>query len=401
MTTDYTSLANLARCTRAHVLCMTHKGKASHVATCLSMVELLTVLYTRTLRVDPGQPGWPERDRFILSKGHGGAALFAMLAKRCFFPLQWLDTYYQDGSRLPGHITHWGVPGVEVSTGSLGHGLSMGCGMSLVGKRAGKSYRVFVLLSDGECDEGSVWEAALFAPHHGLDNLVAIVDYNKMQALGRVKEVLNLESLAARADLVVAGDFSTDALKRVKERYQQRAEIVVLDAHQFPYRKDSFDTIAVMEIIQYLQAERFLDECQRVLKKGGVLVLCIPNPDVPGFYRSPVSTRYYSAPELFALLSQRFDTRLYGDFPIPERAAEATWRSLRRTIISSLGKALDHIPKVAPARAFLYRRTHSVPIVLKEEIEEGDIITDNMRLTPISSVTSDRRHQLLYAVACR
>ncbi len=158
------------------------------------MADLLAVLYGAVLRVDPARPDWVDRDRFVLSKGHGAAILYAVLARCGFFPIDWLDTYGENGTRLAAHISH-GVPGVEVSTGSLGHGLSIGCGMALAGKRAGKSYRVFVLMSDGECDEGSLWEAALFAGHHGLDNLVAIVDYNKIQSLGAVADVLDLEPL--------------------------------------------------------------------------------------------------------------------------------------------------------------------------------------------------------------
>jgi transketolase len=150
------------------------------------------------MRVDPTRPDWQDRDRFILSKGHGAAGVYAMLAERGFFPLDWLRTYCEDGSRLVGHLTHHGVPGVEVSTGSLGHGLPIGCGMALAGRADRRSYRVFVLQSDGECDEGSVWEAALFAPHHHLDNLVAIIDYNKIQSFGTVKEVLDLEPFAAK-----------------------------------------------------------------------------------------------------------------------------------------------------------------------------------------------------------
>jgi transketolase len=160
------------------------------------MVEILVVLYNRVLHINPSDPDLPERDRFILSKGHGCAALYAVLAERGFFPLDWLSTFYQNGSRLGGHIMHANVPGVEVSTGSLGHGLSIAAGMALAAKRDGKAYRVFVLLSDGECDEGSTWEPALFAPHHKLDNLVAIVDYNKIQSLGTVQEVMDLEPLA-------------------------------------------------------------------------------------------------------------------------------------------------------------------------------------------------------------
>ena len=161
-----------------------------------SMIELLAVLYGRILRVDPAQPDWSERDRFILSKGHGCAALYAVLAESGFFPASWLDTFYQDGSLLSGHVTHKGIPGVEISTGSLGHGLSIATGMALAAKRDGKDHHVFCLMSDGECDEGSVWEPILFAPQYRLDNLVAIVDYNKIQSLGTVKEVMDLEPFA-------------------------------------------------------------------------------------------------------------------------------------------------------------------------------------------------------------
>lgn len=187
---------DLATKIRAHALHMTHKANASHIGTCLSIADILAALYQGILRVDPKRPDWPDRDRFILSKGHGAAAIYAVLAECGFFPKEWLETYCQDGGKLPGHITSHGIPGVEVSTGSLGHGLPIGCGMALAGKHDRQPYRVFVLLSDGECDEGSTWEAALFAPHHHLNNLIAIVDHNKIQAFGTVKEVLNLESLA-------------------------------------------------------------------------------------------------------------------------------------------------------------------------------------------------------------
>lgn len=189
---DYQALATRIR---VHALEMTHRAKSSHIGGCLSIADLLSVLYGAVLRIDPSRPDWPERDRFILSKGHAAAAIYATLAERGFFPMEWLDRYYLDGSHLAGHITH-GVPGVEASSGSLGHGLSIGCGMALAGKRDRQHYRVFVLLSDGECDEGSTWEAALFAPHHHLDNIIAIVDYNKIQSFGTVKEVLDLEPLA-------------------------------------------------------------------------------------------------------------------------------------------------------------------------------------------------------------
>lgn len=186
----------LARIIRSHALRMVHRANASHIGTCLSMADLLAVLYGQVLRMDASRPDWPERDRFILSKGHGAAILYAVLAERGFFPKDWLETFFQDGTKLAGHITHYGVPGVEVSTGSLGHGLPIGCGIALAGKRADKAFRVFVMLSDGELDEGSNWEAILFAPQHRLDNLVVIVDYNKIQSFGNVKEVLDLDPLA-------------------------------------------------------------------------------------------------------------------------------------------------------------------------------------------------------------
>ena len=186
----------LARTIRVHTLRMTHAAKSSHVGSCLSMAEMLAVLYGRVLRIDPARPDWCDRDRFILSKGHACAALYAVLAETGFFPASWLRTFYQNNSRLAGHITHTGVPGVEVSTGSLGHGLPMACGMALAGKRDARPYRVFALLSDGECDEGSTWEAMLFAAQHKLDNLVTIVDYNKIQSIGRVQEVMDLTPFA-------------------------------------------------------------------------------------------------------------------------------------------------------------------------------------------------------------
>lgn len=190
--------AALAKKVRLHALHMIHRAKSSHLGSAYSMADLLAVLYGRILRIDPEKPDAADRDRFILSKGHACAALYAVLAERGFFPKEWLQGFYQDGARLAGHATHVGVPGVEVSTGSLGHGLPIACGMALAGKRDRQSHRVFTLISDGECDEGSTWEAVLFAPHHQLDNLIAIVDYNQIQSLGTVKEVLNLEPFAAK-----------------------------------------------------------------------------------------------------------------------------------------------------------------------------------------------------------
>jgi transketolase len=175
---------------------MTSKGGSSHIGAVFSMADIIAVLYGVILRIDPSRPDWEDRDRFILSKGHAGAGVYAALAERGFFPVELLSRHYQDGSTLSGHVSHKGNPGVELSTGSLGHGLSVGTGMAFGAKLDNKQHRVFVLLSDGECDEGSNWEAILFAGHHEVDNLVAIVDYNKLQSLAPVSDTLRLEPFA-------------------------------------------------------------------------------------------------------------------------------------------------------------------------------------------------------------
>jgi transketolase len=194
---EIVALKNMGNRLRAQVLRMSHEAKTSHVGSSFSIADLVAVLYSKIMRLDPAMPDWPLRDRFILSKGHACAVVYSVLAEKGFFPKTWLDTYKDNGSPLPKHISHC-VPGVEASTGSLGHGLAIGSGMALAGKRDNLDYRVFVILSDGECDEGSTWEAALFAPHHKLSNVVAIVDYNKLQAFGRTKDVLDLDPMAAK-----------------------------------------------------------------------------------------------------------------------------------------------------------------------------------------------------------
>lgn len=187
--------AELSRRLRAHALRMTNAARSSHIGTCLSMADILAVLYSDVLRVDPTRPHWPERDRLVVSKGHGAAIVYAALAERGFIPASALEDYCRHPSPLTGHINHH-VPGVDVSTGSLGHGLPIACGLALGAKRSGAAWRTIAVLSDGELDEGTNWEAALFAQHHRLDNLTAIVDYNKIQSFGRVSEVMELEPLA-------------------------------------------------------------------------------------------------------------------------------------------------------------------------------------------------------------
>lgn len=194
----FNQLQKIARSIRLQVLEMIMRSKSAHIGSSLSAVEILASLYFGIMKINPRNSNDANRDRFILSKGHAASALYATLAVRGFFSEKILDTYCSDGGRLSGHSTKSCVPGVEVSTGSLGHGLAMANGIAIVGKRDKKNYHVFVLLSDGECDEGSTWEAILFAGHHKLDNLVAIVDYNKWQAFGRTKDVLNLEPFAKK-----------------------------------------------------------------------------------------------------------------------------------------------------------------------------------------------------------
>ena len=189
---------DLAKRIRVHALRMTSKSGASHVGAAFSCADILAVLYSRVLNVDPLNPSWPLRDRFVLSKGHAGSALYAVLAECGFFSVEKLETHYMDGSDLCGHVSHKGVPGVEVSTGSLGHGLALAAGMAYAAKLDGRRHRVFALLSDGECDEGSTWEAILFAAHHQLDRLVTIVDYNKIQSLAPVSETIGLEPFAQK-----------------------------------------------------------------------------------------------------------------------------------------------------------------------------------------------------------
>lgn len=186
----------LARRVRIDCLTMTSRSGGSHIGSCLSIADILSVLYSTVMLADPQRPELPERDRFILSKGHAGAAVYAILAEMGFFSKELLNTHYEDGSKLSGHVSHKGVPGVELSTGSLGHGLPVGTGRAYALKQSRRSSRVFVLMSDGECDEGSNWEAILFAAHHRLDNLIAIIDYNKIQSLGSVESTLRLEPFA-------------------------------------------------------------------------------------------------------------------------------------------------------------------------------------------------------------
>ena len=186
----------LAWLSRRHGLEMTHLSRGSHIGAIFSLAEIMATLYTGVLNVNPADPAMPDRDRLILSKGHAGAAVYAALAERGFFPVEELKTHYANGSRLSGHVSHKGVPGVELSTGSLGHGLPAAAGMALGAKKDHAPWRVYCVLGDGECDEGAVWEAALQARQFALDNLIAVVDFNRMQSLDFCENTLALEPFA-------------------------------------------------------------------------------------------------------------------------------------------------------------------------------------------------------------
>ncbi|MCU0857112.1 MAG: transketolase [Pontiellaceae bacterium] len=188
-------LVPVAKSIRRSVIQMAHASGASHTGSALSIADLLTVLYFKVLNVNPEQPKLPERDRFILSKGHASAALYAVLAERGFIDKALLKTYYQDGGALPGHVDFTAVQGIEASAGSLGHGLSLGAGMALALRTDHPGSRVFVLMGDGELNEGSVWEALMFIPHQRLRNVTVIVDCNNYQGYGASDVVLNMSPL--------------------------------------------------------------------------------------------------------------------------------------------------------------------------------------------------------------
>lgn len=191
------SLRARAKRIRRLSLEMVTRARASHIGSALSIADVVAVLYGTALRFDPADPRSSGRDRLLLSKGHACVVIYAALADAGFFPVEWLEEYGRDNSVFMNHISHK-VPGVEFSTGSLGHGLPFGTGKALAAKRKHCSWRTFVLLGDGEMAEGSNWEAMMFAAHHRLDNLVGIIDYNKLQSLTTVAKTLALEPLAEK-----------------------------------------------------------------------------------------------------------------------------------------------------------------------------------------------------------
>lgn len=185
------NLENLSKEIRKEILTMTYKSKGGHLGCSLGIVEILLALYFKVLNINPKKPSLETRDRFLLSKGHAAVALYAVLAKRGFFPESLLENCLKDGSKLAGHVTLGSLPGIETTSGSLGHGLSIGIGMALAIEHENLPARVYVLIGDGECQEGSVWEGINFAGHHKINNLILILDNNNLQIMGHGTDILN------------------------------------------------------------------------------------------------------------------------------------------------------------------------------------------------------------------
>ncbi len=256
---------------RRHGIEMTHISQGSHIGSILSVADIIAVLYNDIAYVNPEEPEMPDRDRVILSKGHAGAAIYAALAEKGFFSVEELKTHYADGSRLSGHVSHKGIPGVEFSTGSLGHGLSVAAGMAYGAKKDNKQHNVFVICGDGECDEGSVWEAALVSNHYKLNNLIAIIDHNKMQSLDFCENTISLSPFTDKWKafgwnvIDIDGhdhDALRDAFNKAKESVDKPTVIIanttkgkgisfmendILWHYRFPHEGEEYDT-AVAEL---------------------------------------------------------------------------------------------------------------------------------------------------------
>lgn len=239
-------LEEMAKRLRRHVITMTATAGSGHPGGSLSAADIVTCLYFKVMRHDPANPHWADRDRFILSKGHAAPILYAALAESGYFPIEELNTLRKLGSRLQGHTDMTLTPGVEMSAGSLGQGLSFGIGVALAGKLDNRDYHVYVMLGDGECDEGQVWEAAMFASHHKVDNLTAIIDHNKIQLDGTCCEIMNLAPLADKWQafnwqvIEIDGHNISQILSALQEARKVRGKPVVIIAHTIKGKGVSF-----------------------------------------------------------------------------------------------------------------------------------------------------------------
>ncbi|MDE5608860.1 MAG: transketolase [Bacteroidales bacterium] len=224
---------------------MVYKAHASHIGGALSMADILAVLYSDVLNQKPEKPDWGKRDRCLLSKGHACVSFYAVLAHKGYYSVEALDTYAQNGSAFLCHTTHH-VPGIEISAGSLGHGLPIACGIALGAKIKGEEFKTYVILGDGEMDEGSNWEAFLFGAHHKLSNLCVIIDYNKIQSFGNTNDVLCLEPLERKMknfnwNVVSVDGHDHDALRQAFEAFNcENEKPTVIIAHTIKGKGVSF-----------------------------------------------------------------------------------------------------------------------------------------------------------------
>jgi len=257
---------------RKTILEMLYKSREPHIGSCLSCVEILTALYFDILKIDKKNPLAEGRNRFILSKGHAVPALYAILAEAGLISARDLSLFTTNGSSLAAHPVLGVLNAIEVSTGSLGHGLALGAGMALVAKHDHKDYRVFVLLGDGECDEGAIWETALFASHHRLNNLVAIIDNNKIQGFGRTAQVLNLEPLLVKWQAFGWGGKNIDGhnfpalLKALKDIPCVKGKPTVLVAATVKGKGVSFMENTLLWHYQTLDSQKFNQAIKEINK---------------------------------------------------------------------------------------------------------------------------------------
>jgi transketolase len=239
-------LEKMAKQLRRRVITMIATAGSGHPGGSLSAADIVTALYFKVMRHDPKNPQWPDRDRFVLSKGHAAPILYAALAECGYFPMEELSTLRKLDSRLQGHTDRTLTPGVEMSAGSLGQGLSYGIGIALAGRLDNRDYQVYVLLGDGECEEGQVWEAATFAPHHSVDNLTAIIDHNDLQLDGRVCDIMGIEPLVDKWRafnwhvLEINGHDIKEILQALKKARETKGKPTVIIAHTVKGKGVSF-----------------------------------------------------------------------------------------------------------------------------------------------------------------
>jgi transketolase len=254
---------------RKHVLETTTQAGSGHPGGSLSCVDVLVALYFHVMQHDPKNPDWPDRDRFVLSKGHAAPTLYAVLAEAGYIPIEELKNLRKLGSRLQGHPDRNRVPGVENSSGSLGNGLAIANGMALAAKIDGRSYRVYVLLGDGECQEGLVWEAAMFAAHYKIDNLIAIIDRNGLQIDGPTEQVMSIEPLASKWRsfgwnvIEVDGHDILAIIEACEKAERVRGRPTVIIAHLIKGRGVSF-----MEWVTSFHGKTLTEEqCEKALRE--------------------------------------------------------------------------------------------------------------------------------------